>query len=115
MSDQLRFQGSEVAGTPYSLGSCRVALVRLLLLLTASLVFLALHYLFLWKLINWLLALVLLVGTWVAVFFRLHSYVPGWIDFFLKDSAYGAVTEDGIKYRSMLRSRFVPWSSVARI
>jgi len=115
MPDQLASQGSEVADLPYSLGSSRVVSVRLLLLLTASLAFLALHYLFLWKLTNWLLALVLLVGTWVAIFFRLHSYVSGWIDFFLKDSAYGAVTEDGIKYRSMLRSRFVPWSSVAQI
>ena len=39
MPDQLRSQGSEVAGSPYSLGSSRVALVRLLLLLTASLAF----------------------------------------------------------------------------
>jgi hypothetical protein len=57
----------------------------------------------------------LLVGTWIAVFLRMHSSVRGWIDFLLRDSAYGVVKEDGIQYRSMLRSRFVPWSSVERI
>jgi hypothetical protein len=115
MSDELRFQESEVAGFPYSLGSRRVAFVRLLLLFTSSLVFVVLHYLYLWKLTNPPLAGALLIGTWMAVFLRLHSSVSGWIDFFLKDSAYGVVTEDGIKYRTVLRSRFVPWSLVGRI
>src|SRR5690348_276031 len=102
----------EVAGPPYSLGSRRVAFIRLLFLVASSLVFIALHYLFLWKLTDWPFTLVLLVGTWVLVFLRLHRYVSGWMDFFLKDSAYGEVTEDGIKYHSVLRSRFLPWSSV---
>jgi Bacterial PH domain len=115
MSDQLGFQGSEVADSPYSLGSRRLAFVRLALLFTSSLVFVALHYLYLWKLTNWPLAAVLLIGTWVAVFLRLHSYVSGWIDFFLKDSAYGVITEDGIKYRTVLGSRFLPWPLVERI
>jgi len=115
MSEEYRFQGREVAGPAYPLGLRRTALIRLLLLFAASIFFLALHYVFLWKLTNWLLALLLLVGTWVAILLRLHRYVPGWINFFLKDSAYGVINEDGIEYHSVLRSRFVPWSSVARI
>jgi len=59
------------------------------MLFTVSLIFLAFHYLFLWKLTNWLLATALLVGTWIAVFLRMHSSVRGWIDFLLRDSAYG--------------------------
>ncbi len=85
---------------------------------TASLAVLVLHYLVLWKLTNWLAALLLLAGTWVLVLWHRWMFPWGlarWVDFFLKDSAYGVVTGDGFKYQSMLRSRCVPWSSVARI
>jgi hypothetical protein len=101
--------------TLHQIGSKSRSLLRLSMLFTVSLIFLAFHYLFLSKLTNWLLATALLVGTWTAVFLRMHSSVRGWIDFLLRDSAYGVVKEDGIQYRSMLRSRFVPWSSVERI
>ena len=118
MSEQFSLQGTEIGGSAFPIGSRRVAIFRLSTLFTASLAVLVLHYLALWKLTNWLVALLLLAGTWVLVLCHRWMFPWGlarWVDFLLKDSAYGVVTGDGFKYQSMLRSRCVPWSSAARI
>jgi hypothetical protein len=61
------------------------------------------------------LALVVVIATWVFLILRMHRHVGGWLDFVLKDSAYGVITQSGIQYWSILRPHFVPWTSVERI
>lgn len=103
-------------GAAPTIGSRRRSLVRLTLLAVTGLVVLVAHYLFLFKLFpNRPVVIVLVIGTWIAVIFRLHRSIGPWLDFIFKDSAYGEATEHGIKYRYMLRANFMPWSSVARI
>jgi Bacterial PH domain len=83
-----------------------------------SVAVIAVHYLLIARILtdsDVALVLALVTGTWILVILRLHKYVGGWLGFFIKDSAYGVITESGIQYRSILRSHFVPWSSVARI
>jgi hypothetical protein len=110
-----RFEVAQNVPAVHSIGSKRRSLLRLSVLILITCSVLALHYFLLSKRTDW--AVLVLVGSWFGVIFRflvrrrLHKSV----DFVLKDSAYGVVSEEGIRYRSMLRLRFTPWSSVARI
>ena len=105
-----------VSGSARVIGSREKSLLRLGLLVVVSLVVLGLHYLFLSTfLLHPAVTLLLVTGTWVSIVLRLHRSVGGWLNFILKDSAYGVIRESGITYRSFLRPGCVPWSSVERI
>src|SRR6266850_8179774 len=102
-----------VEGLASTIGSRSRSLLRFGILLVIILGILILHYLFLRKLTE--LALPLVIFSWLGIFFRCWRYLRGWVDFLLKDSAYGTLSTDGIRYRVVLRSQFIPWSSVARV
>ena len=113
MSEPLEVPEDKAAAAQ-SIGSEHRSLIRLSALILICCAVLYLHYLFLSKLTEW--ALLVLVGSWLGVLLRIgRTSRSTWVDFVLKDSAYGVVTDSGIKYRSLLRPRLVPWSSVERI
>jgi hypothetical protein len=113
MSVQPESKPAYVEGFAYTIGSKSRSLLRFGILLVIILNILILHYFFLRMLTD--LALPVLILSWLFVPFRCWRYLPGWVDFLLKDSAYGTLTADGIHYRVILRSQFIPWSSVARV
>lgn len=103
----------------YKIGSRGKALLRFGIWLVIILGILTLHYFLLHKVTEAALPLVIL--SWLCVLFWFwrfggeHNDLPRWIDSLLKDSAYGTVAADGIRYRVVLRSRFLAWSSVTRV
>lgn len=100
----------------YPIGSKRRSLLRLSLLVSAILTILAIHFLFISLFLsNWLLTVSLVIGTWILVLFRMSRYLRGWIDFLLRDAAYGVVTESGICYRNFFGELSLSWSSIAQV
>jgi hypothetical protein len=115
MSKQAELE-RRVTGSACLIGSRERSLLRLGLVAVVGLVVLAVHYLFLSIfLLHPAVTLALVAGTWISIVVRLHRSMRGWLNFILKDSAYGVITETGVTYRSFLRPGCVPWSSVERI
>lgn len=117
MSEHPELTATQVEGSEYEIGSRSRSLLRLGVLTAMILVALIIHYLFLRKLTD--LAFPLLIFSWMCILFWFwgfgHGDLFGWIDFLLKDSAYGTVAVDGIRYNRMVASRFLPWRLVARV
>ena len=122
MSTRPESKPVHVEGFAYKIGSRSRSLLRFGILLLIILGILILHYFLLRKLTDW--ALPVFILSWLGVLFWFGYWdlmgkgedgLTRWIDFLLKDSAYGTLEADGIRYRLVLRSRFLPWSSVARV
>ena len=100
------------------IGSKARWLRHLALLLVASIVILGLlYYLIEGALGEPLLAAIVLLGAVLGAFIRraLTHALPEWVRLFMKDSAFGTVGPEGIRYYSLRGWHSLTWQNVRRI